>query len=286
MRIARILSWGTTLFVLAAASVATAVPVEATGAAQCRVVNARTGVVSTELQAAVSVAAPGAVLKVRGVCGRFTASQDVTLLGPATLAWPTCEEAECGPPGMLAWIESPARVVIRDLHLKGGSSTYTGGAVHNYGTLVLAGTTSITDSRAEDGGGGVYNEGLLVMRGHSRISRNSLLFGTGGGVLNLGTLVMSGAARITGNDGYPSGGGVYNAGTMRMGGRARVAGNSAESGGGVYNAGTLRLSGRARITGNTATTGGGIFSVGEVVFSRHWHGSVSGNSPDDFVAAG
>ena len=63
-----------------------------------------------------------------------------------------------------------------------------------------------------------------------------------------------------------------------------VSANTGETGGGVFNAGTLVLKGTSRITGNTAYsgTGGGIHSEGVVTFSRHWRGTVCGNSPDDW----
>lgn len=269
--------------VLAAAVLVSASPASAEPTVECRVRNVRTGVVTNDLQAAVQAANPGDRLKVRGTCGAFTAAQDVTLVGPATLTWPACTDVECGPPGMLVWVESTAKVVLRDLRITGGSSTWSGGAVHNYGTLVLRGRTSITASLAEDGGGGVYNEGRLVMADRSRVAGNSLLYGSGGGILNLGTLVLTDHARVVDNTGFPEGGGIYNSGTLVLRGHSVVARNSAETGGGVYNTGTMRLSGHSKVTRNTASgTGGGIAGEGTVWFSRHWRGTVCRNSPDDF----
>ncbi len=269
---------------LVAAVAVFAVPTPAAASIDGWVRNLRTGVVFTDLQEAVTAANPGDVLKVRGTLGPFTADKDLTLLGPATLTWP-CPEAECGPPGRLVWVETGARVVLSDLRITGGSSTWYGGAVHNYGTLVLRGRTAITNSRAEDGGGGVYNEGRLVMRNRSRVSGNSLLFGTGGGILNRGTVVLTDHARVVGNQGFPLGGGIYNDGTLLMSGYSVVACNTAEAGGGVFNAGTMRLSGHASVTGNSASdTGGGIAGEGRIWFSRHWRGTVCGNHPDDLGA--
>lgn len=60
----------------------------------------------------------------------------------------------------------------------------SGGAVNNYGTLVIA-NSSLTGSTAE-GGGGVYNDSaaILTVMG-SRISGNSSTT-SGGGIANFG----------------------------------------------------------------------------------------------------
>lgn len=282
MRALRLLT--VAMLCVAAVSVPAA-PAAATGDSGCWVKNVRTGVVGDELQAAVTAASAGDRLKVRGTCGSFVADKDITLSGPATLTWPECTTGECGPPGILGWVESGARVVLTDLWITGGGSTWSGGAVHNYGVLVLRGRTAITDSLAEDGGGGVYNEGTMVMRDLSLVARNSLLYGYGGGILNRGTLVLKDRARVVANDGFPNGGGIYNAGLLVLKDSARVAGNSAETGGGVYNEGTMRLSGYSKVTRNTVSlAGGGIYSTGTVRVSRHWHGTYCGNTPDDFGA--
>lgn len=269
--------------VLVAASSLASVPSVASGPT-CWVKNVRTQVVTVDLQAAVFAAQPDDILRIRGVCGAFSASQDITLVGPATLSWPECEA--CGPAGILGEINS-GRVTLKDLTLTKGSSTSYGGAIHNFGTLILKGSTAITGSLAEDGGGGIYNEGLLIMKDSSSVSDNNLLYGYGGGIWNVGTLVMTDHSRVSGNSGV-FGGGIYNTGTLVMRDWSAVKANTGETGGGVFNTGRLVLKGASRITENTAYggTGGGIHSSGVVTFTRHWSGTVCGNSPDDWGRCG
>ena len=77
-------------------------------------------------------AQPGDILRIQGVCGAFSASQDITLVRSGNLSWPECES--CGPAGILGEINS-GRVTLKDLTLTRGSSTYYGGAIRNFGTL-------------------------------------------------------------------------------------------------------------------------------------------------------
>ncbi len=252
-------------------------PAAATG---CWVKNVRTQVVGTNLQAAISASEDGDVIKVRGTCAAFSTSDQVlTLVGPATIGWP---EDPGYPTQTLANIYG-GRVTLKNLVLVGGSSTYWGGGIHNYGTLVLKGSTKVTGNLAEDGAGGIYNEGLLVMKDYARVSGNEILWGYGGGIWNEGTLVMKDRAKVAGNYGT-YGGGVYNAGTVIMRNGSAIVHNRAETGGGVYSTGVLKMKGVSRITRNSAYggTGGGIYSEGAVRFSSWWHGTVCGNSPDDW----
>lgn len=261
-----------------------ATPASATG---CWVKNVRTHVVGTDLQEAINASAQGDVIKVRGICDAFaTSDQDVKLVGPATIGSPE-------PPD--PWYDSTilanidgGRVTLKDLTLSGGASTHNGGGIYNTGTVILKGDTKVTRNVAEDGGGGIYNLGLLVMKDHAKVTGNRLLFGSGGGIANEGTLVMKDRARVKGNDGT-FGGGVSNSGRMVMLDHSAVVRNNAGVGGGVFSTGTLKMKGASRITRNSAsgyegysTPGGGIFSDGTVRFSRHWHGTVCGNSPDDW----
>lgn len=254
---------------------------EATG---CWVRNVRTGVGSTDLQAAIDASQQRDVLSVHGVCGAFqTYERTIKLVGPATIGYP--DEPGWGHPTEILASVSGGHVTLKDLLLVGGYSTHSGGAIYNQGgTVVLTGHTRVAGNLAEDGGGGVYNEGRLVMQGRAAVADNELLFGYGGGILNEGVVIMRNRATVTGNDAFPDGGGVYNAGTLVMRDVATVDGNTADTGGGVYSTGRVIMGGSSSITHNTASSGagGGIYSTGSVWFSDWWRGTVCDNSPDDW----
>ena len=264
---------------LAAAASLVAVPSQASGTG-CWVKNLRTQVIAVNLQEAIDASGQGDVIKVRGACAAFsTVEQVVTLVGPATIGWPE----DLGYPTETLANVYGGRVTLKDLTLVGGSSTYWGGGIHNYGTLVLKGYTKVTGNIAEDGAGGIYNEGLLVMKDYASVTGNEILWGYGGGIWNEGTLVMKDRAKVAGNYGT-FGGGVHNGGTLIMRDFSGIVRNRAEAGGGVYSTGSLKMKGASRITLNSAYggTGGGIYSEGSVRFSSWWHGTVCGNSPDDW----
>lgn len=239
----------------AAASPARAALPEGAGVTTCWVRNGRTGVTGDDLQTALYAAEAGDLLTVRGTCtGGFTVDRDLTLVGPATLSGGTCTSESCDA-GIVLWNDG-AGLRLRGLTVTDGYSTWDGGGIHNYGTLTLD-DTRVVGNWAEDGGGGIYNEGRVVMNGTSKVADNWLLFGEGGGILNRGTVVMNGSSAVTGN--------------------------AATEGGGIYNEGTVILNRGATITANSADVGGGLLdTTGRVWFSPRWHGTLCGNSPDDW----
>lgn len=252
-----------------------ATPASATG---CWVKNVRTQVVGTNVQAALNASEQGDVIKVRGTCRGGFAARDITLVGPATIGWP---EGAPGHPTEL--VSTSGRVTLKNLVITGGSdSAQWGGGIHNVGILILKGYTNVTGNFGEDGAGGINNQGLLVMKDYAEVTGNEVLWGPGGGIWNEGTLLMKDHAKVAGNDGT-FGGGVYNGGTLVLRDSAAIVRNRAQSGGGVYTTGLLKMKGASRITRNAAGTGGGIHSEGSVRFSRWWHGTVCGNSPDDWA---
>lgn len=222
----------------------------------CHVKDAATGVVSGDLQSAIVAAADDGVLLVRGVCaGRFSIDGDLTLVGPATLSGTTCIDGQCSA-GIVLWVD-PVEVTLKYLTITGGSSTYDGGGIQNLGDLTLV-STVVRGNTAEDNAGGISNDGRLVLTGRSMVADNRTYYaGYGGGILNRGTVVMNQ--------------------------RSTVTGNSTRYGGGIYNEGTVVMNRASSVTGNTAEVGGGILDHGgRVWFSRHWHGTLCGNTPDDW----
>jgi hypothetical protein len=218
--------------------------------------NTSNGVTGSDLQGAILAADQGDLLKVRGTCtGSFYMNQDITLVGPAKLSGGTCNDYYCDA-GIVVTVDA-GNVKLKKLMITDGYSTYEGGGIHNYGHLTLS-STAVRGNWAEDGAGGILNEGTLTMNWYSSVTDNWLLYGSGGGIWNRGTLIMNGWSRVEGN--------------------------SATWGGGIYNQGTVVMNRRATVTANVAGIyGGGLVNDGGVVwYSPRWHGTLCGNTPDDW----
>lgn len=225
----------------------------------CWVRNTSTGVVGSDLQAAIRDADPGVRLRLRGTChGGFQFSEDIILHGPATLSAEQCYEGYCFAADIVADVYS-ANVKFKDLVITDGYSTHMGGGIYNSGNLTLS-NTAVRGNWAEDGGGGIFNEGTVRLNRSSSVTDSYLLYGDGGGILNHGTLILNG--------------------------RSRVERNEATRGGGIYSDGRVVLNHRATVTANSAwdgEDGGGLLNEGgSVWFSPRWRGTLCGNSPDDW----
>lgn len=220
----------------------------------CSVRNISDGTSGTDLQVVIAAADAGDVLAVRGVCtGNFTIDRDLTLIGSGTLDGTTCVDDHCSG-GIVVWVNG-GKVKLKGLTVTGGSSTYDGGGIHNYGDLTLS-STVVRDNLAEDNAGGIYNEGRLVLNS-AVVSGNDIFYGAGGGIYNRGRVVLNGTSMVTGNYG------TY--------------------GGGIYNVGTVVMNRVSSVTHNTAELGGGILNDGgRVWFSKRWHGTLCDNTPDDW----
>lgn len=243
-------------FSLVAAVGDAAAGTDAAHAPACWVKNTSTSATGADLQAAISAAEAGDVLVLRGVCaGNFSISRDITLVGPAELNGTSCIDGHCSG-GIVLWVDRAA-VTLKYLTITGGASTYDGGGIQNFGNLTLV-STAVRGNWAEDNAGGIYNEGRLVLNGSSTVSDNWTYYvGNGGGILNRGTLIMNRTSTVTRN--------------------------STTNGGGIYNQGTVVMNRASSVTGNTAEVGGGILNNGgHVWFSKRWHGTLCGNTPDDW----
>ena len=219
-------------------------------AVACSVRNLNTWVFYTDLQVAISAAAPGAALRVSGTCvGNFSVAQDLNLFGRsgATL--------DGNGTGTTLKV-SAGDVKVFGLTITGGTGwdacapagCFIAGGIYNLGTLTLV-RSAVSGNSVTNVGGGIFNDvgGTLTIAG-STVSENSAPFG-GGGINNLGTLVLW---------------------------RSVVDGNSAQGGGGILNNGTLTIS-RSSVRDNVATDyfGGGIINNGMITINRS---TLSGNS--------
>jgi hypothetical protein len=179
-------------------------------------------------------------------------------------------------------VDPGATLIIIGSMLSGNSAVYgtngDGGAITNFGTLTIAGSTVCANTVGPYGsGGGITNYGTLTVSGSS-VSGN-FGGGDGGGIKNVGTLTVTGSM-VAGNTvgPYGSGGGIANYRTLTVISSA-VSGNTVGpygSGGGIINwlNATLTVSGSS-VSDNSAYNGGGIFNFGTLTVCSS---TLSGNS--------
>lgn len=268
-------------FVAAVASPSDAVA----SATACRVENLDSGVTKQSLQEAVTLARGGHRLTVRGTCNGVTIiGKHLSITGIRTNASgrPTLDGDG---QGSVLTIDHGVRVVIKDLHVRGGMAA-KGGGVFNRGTLVLTGSTLISGNTASGSGGGVMNHhGTLRLKDNTAISGNAANNGGGVGNTHIGTVTLHGSGSIHHNIASGLiGGGVDNDGTLTLDDSSSIHHNVARQAGGVYNIGTLTLNDSSSIHHNTAGSKGGgyhdrhSFVVGDIRCPT-W--KVHDNSPDD-----
>jgi hypothetical protein len=150
----------------------------------------------------------------------------------------------------------------------GYSDGYNGGAIYNFGTLVisncaLSGNTSYHSGSDLLGGkgGAIYNDSGTVIISDSFLSGNLAVgvsfFTYGGAIYNDSGTVKISHSTISGNSAYFSngdynppghgyGGGIYNNGTVTVENSSSITGNG-EADWDVYNLGTLYLDGTSTI---------------------------------------
>ncbi len=143
-------------------------------------------------------------------------------------------------------------IAFRDLHLRGGRTSGSGGAILSEGaaSLLIEGTW-VTNNSASGNGGGIAAAGPIQVTA-STISNNTA-DGSGGGMLADGTLTML---------------------------NSTVSGNRADQGGGLFAVGNAMVW-HSTLTENVATTGGGL--AGEALLELS-HVIVAGNTGQDIAA--
>ena len=151
--------------------------------------------------------------------------------------------------------------ILAGLQLLNGSTSGSGGAILNAGTLLLDGV-GVADSFAAGNGGGIYSTRELTVR-NSRIDGNQA--GNGGGIeTTSGSKLTVDRSTISGNTATSGqGGGIRNSnGTITIVG-STVLGNAAGTGGGggVFSSRTLTID-DSTISGNTSTGRGGGVNIG------------------------
>jgi large repetitive protein len=215
------------------------------------------------LAAALEWVAPGGTVTLSA--GTHTArvhlTHDVTLVGKGR----DQTIVDGGGAGRVLQIAAEAKVVARDLTIRGGDSRREderdGGGVWNLGELTLE-RCAVVDNRTGDDGGGISNNGTLTVRWCKINGNRGDHWGSGGGgiyseaVRGPGIVTLE-ASEIRDNVVGDDGGGIWTNGELRMI-DTTVSGNTARTfGGGIHNSGELVIE-NSRITDNRAAQGGGL----------------------------
>ena len=155
-------------------------------------------------------------------------------------------------------IDSGATVKIAHLVVQNGQ-TANGGAINNFGTLMLTGST-LSGNTSSGVGGGIYNNGGSVALSNSTLSGNFAV-GPGGGIANLGGTVTLTGSTLSGNIASADGGGIYsNSGSIALS-NSTLSGNESYTthGGGIFAySGTVTFS-NSTVSGNFDNFGSGIY---------------------------
>ena len=180
------------------------------------------------------------------------------------------------------------RVVVNNSTFFGNTTLLVGGAIINYGTLMLNNSTlsgnSVTGINSSGGGISNHDGGTAVVR-NSTISGNSCASGLGGGIFSgsNNTLVVTNLtvsnSTVSGN-GAIYGGGISNTlGTVTVS-NSTLSGNVAfYGGGGIFNDRATMAVSNSTLVGNTATNdSGGIFGAGGGISMSGYGGTLDLNN--------
>lgn len=170
------------------------------------------------------------------------------------------------PSGGLVRVHAGADVTLHETDLSGGFA-FTGGGVHNAGTLSILesrvhANQLIGDSDATTGGGGIANlgSGSLTVIDSELVGNGS--DGVGGGIQHSGGALVVHRSHLEGN-GAADGGALYTNGLNASVDFSSFEANRASRGAGIYAAAPIEIQHSALI-GNVATVaGGGLYDAGD-----------------------
>jgi hypothetical protein len=211
--------WFTALVLLGTAGtgVAAVAPAASAASPTCLVVDTTSNQSYTSLQAAVTAAAAGDTLFVKGACTGTTAiGKNLTISGHSSSGTKAATLNGGGQGGSVLTIDTGVSVTLNTLVITNGFPA--GGIINAGGTVTLNGSTvSNNITFAPPGGGGILNAGGTVTLNGSTVTENTanLIGGVGGGGITnsqFGTVTMSGGSTVTENTaiGGPGVGGILN----------------------------------------------------------------------------
>ncbi len=154
-------------------------------------------------------------------------------------------------------------ITLRDGNVGGNS----GGAIVNYGTLLISNST-LTSNVAGNLGGAIVNDGGTLEIAGSTLAENN--GGLGGGIYIAEGIVTITSSTLNDNDAGNAGGGIYaSTGTLELT-SSTLSGNSALNGGGVFVlVATVTLT-NSTLSGNSVGARGGGFqnAIGSMTVSN------------------
>lgn len=206
--------------------------------------------------------------------------------------------------GNILQIASGVTASVSNLTLQNalGTSSQTGGAISNAGSLTLSGVVVKASRPGQNsGGGGIYNAstGVLTLT-NCTLANNIASYtgfgssGYGGGLSNNGGAVHITGCTFTGNEASQVGGGIYSTGgTVSIDNSTLTAATGTTNGGGVgVNGGAVTVT-NSTIAGNHVSgNAGGIYvaagtvSLGGTILAANTDGSGTPDGDGAFTDAG
>jgi hypothetical protein len=152
--------------------------------------------------------------------------------------------------GAIANYESKdAYLTVNGAYFIDNDATYYGGAIYNYGTTTITGSTFEKNVSPDEYGGAIYNEGVMQVTG-STFTGNSSYYGA---IYNepdpSGSLLLN-RDDITGNVGVYGGGLFNDTDTVTVNNSLIDFNIATDDGGGIYNDGGTTTVSRSQIYGN------------------------------------
>ena len=242
---------------------------------------------SDDLQAAISTAAPGATLSIRGTCtGNFLLTQDVTLQAAAgatlngggtgstltinggtdTIRGLTITGGVADFGGGINMNEGSETVNLVDSTVRANTATFVGGGIGQAPSTLNVVNSTVSGNTTQFLGGGIASFSATLNLNGSTVSGNSATApdeAAGGGIGVFGSTATLNASTVRGNTSGNNGAGIDQEGT---GGtltvnNSTVSENSGAGGaGGINNFGGALALTNSSVDHNTAASGGGIFN--------------------------
>jgi hypothetical protein len=291
------------LFVVAAATLGVLAPM-AGAKAPCRARNVTQGTPrSTDLQAVLDAAASGDMIAIKFVCqGNFTIDTSLTMVGRSSSRVPKPVLLANGVGRVLV---VNASATLKNLKITGGDAgSDFGGGIWNHADLVLR-DVLVRGNRGGQGAA-IWNEGSLVLKGSSAVTENTtgpgqsvVLNGTSVGSTpilrmfdsssvrdNIGGSIKSFRAIVRLNDsasvaGNTDSGGIFARLTLVvLNDASSVSGNTGFAGAGINaDRGTIVLNDASTVGGNSSGSyGGGIYAFRHSSVTMNDSSSIIGNT--------